>query len=76
LVFGDADFGRAFLELDRVAPSMHGTINHLFGDVERAIVIDANFGNNENGLTVSDKFVSDFNVSHCQKFSVVEKLLV
>nr|GFD02386.1 hypothetical protein [Tanacetum cinerariifolium] len=45
LVFGHAQLGRALLKLHRVAAGGHGRIDKLLGNVERAVVVDANLGN-------------------------------
>src|SRR5258708_7234262 len=61
LVPRDADFRRPFLELHRIATSARGAFDQLLGDLDRAVVVQANFGDYENRLMVTDQLLADRN---------------
>ena len=54
-----AEFRRAFLELDRVTPGQHGRVDQFLGDVDLAVVIDADFRDDARRLAFADAVVAD-----------------
>jgi hypothetical protein len=69
LVLGDAQLGRALLELHGIAPGGCGAFDHLLRELERAVVVDANFRDDVDGLAIADGAVSDADdcgVGHCR----------
>jgi hypothetical protein len=52
LVAGHALLGGAFLELDRVGPGQHGAVDEAFGQLHRAVVVDADLGDHEHRVAV------------------------
>ena len=48
------------MKFDRIAAGEFGAVNHLLGDLNRAVVIDADLGNNKDRLPVADQTASYF----------------
>jgi hypothetical protein len=44
----------ALLEFDGIGAGVDGCVNHLFGDVEVAVVVDADFGNDVGWVPITD----------------------
>lgn len=57
------DLGGAFLKLDRIRPGMDSRFYHSFGDIEIAIVVNANLGDNIGRVPIANKFLTEINLS-------------
>ena len=53
LMLRDAQLRRPLLELDGIDAGMFGSSNELFGDLQAAIVVDANFSNDVSGVPLT-----------------------
>src|SRR5262249_49184433 len=59
LVARHAELGRALLELHGVAPGERGAVDELLGELERAVVVDSDLGDDENRLAGADEIRAD-----------------
>ena len=64
-LFGVNDFDGPFLKFDCIAPGRDRHINQLPGNVNVAVVVDTDFGNNVARISFSNDSVSDLHLTHC-----------
>jgi hypothetical protein len=60
LVGRRTNFRGALLELDRVHAGLDGGVDHRFGNFQVAVVVDADFGDDEGRMAIANQAVPDF----------------
>src|SRR5262249_28019555 len=64
LIARHAQLGRALLELDRLAAGEGRAVDELLGDLDRAVVVDADLGDDEDRLAAPDEAGPDSDLAH------------
>ena len=54
----------ALLELDRIGPGVDGYIDQLQSQIQEAVMVDANLGDDIGWLTIANQPVANFNHRH------------